>query len=36
MMRFMNMYCEGRPTASLPEDNPVKQALRKIVDNLNL
>ena len=28
--------CEGRPTASLPEDNPVKQALRKIVDNLNL
>lgn len=28
--------CEGRPTASLPEDNPVKQALRKIVDKLNL
>ena len=28
--------CEGRPTASLPEDNPVKQALRKIVDNLEL
>ena len=28
--------CEGRPTVSLPEDNPVKQALRKIVDKLNL
>lgn len=28
--------CEGRPTASLPEDNPVKTALRAIVDKLNL
>ena len=28
--------CEGRPTASLPEDNPVKQALRAIVDKLYL
>lgn len=28
--------CEGRPTASLPEDNPVKQALRAIVDKLDL
>lgn len=28
--------CEGRPTASLPEDNPVKQALRAIVDKLEL
>lgn len=28
--------CEGRPTASLPEDNPVKKALRAIVDKLNL
>ena len=26
--------CEGRPTASLPEDNPVKMALRSIVDKL--
>lgn len=28
--------CEGRPTASLPEDNPVKIALRAIVDKLEL
>lgn len=28
--------CEGRPTASLPEDNPVKLALRAIVDKLEL
>ena len=28
--------CEGRPTASLPEDNPVKMALRSIVDKLEL
>ncbi len=28
--------CEGRPTVSLPEDNPVKQALRAIVDKLEL
>lgn len=28
--------CEGRPTSSLPEDNPVKQALRAIVDKLEL
>ena len=28
--------CEGRPTASLPADNPVKIALREIVDKLAL
>ena len=28
--------CEGRPTSTLPEDNPVKTALRAIVDNLKL
>lgn len=28
--------CEGRPTVSLPEDNPVKVALRSIVDKLQL
>lgn len=28
--------CEGRPTAELPEDNPVKKALREIVSKLNL
>ena len=28
--------CEGRPTASLPEDNPVKVALKEIIKNLNL
>ncbi len=28
--------CEGKPTTGLPEDNPVKKALRKIVSNLNL
>ena len=28
--------CEGRPTASLPEENPVKMALRSIVDKLEL
>ena len=29
-------YCEGRPTAALPEDNPVKVALKEIVKKLNL
>ncbi len=28
--------CEGKPTTDLPEDNPVKKALREIVSNLNL
>lgn len=28
--------CEGRPTSTLPEDNPVKAALRAIVDQLDL
>lgn len=28
--------CEGRPTVTLPEDNPVKKALRAIVDKLEL
>lgn len=28
--------CEGRPTVSLPEDNPVKRALRDIADKLAL
>ena len=28
--------CDGRPTSTLPEDNPVKVALRAIVDKLNL
>ena len=28
--------CEGRPTASLPDDNPVKAALHAIVDKLGL
>ena len=28
--------CEGRPTAALPEDNPVKVALKEIVKKLNL
>lgn len=28
--------CEGRPTASLPDDNPVKKALREIADKLGL
>ena len=28
--------CEGRPTATLPEDNPVKVALKEIVKKLNL
>ena len=28
--------CEGRPTSSLPENNPVKQALREIVSKLEL
>lgn len=28
--------CEGRPTASLPNDNPVKAALRAIVDKMDL
>lgn len=28
--------CEGRPTASLPEDNPVKVALRAIAEKIGL
>lgn len=28
--------CEGKPTTDLPEDNPVKKALREIVSSLNL
>ena len=28
--------CEGKPTTDLPENNPVKKALREIVSNLNL
>ena len=28
--------CEGKPTAALPEDNPVKKARREIVDKLGL
>ncbi|MDO4275737.1 MAG: AAA family ATPase [Eubacteriales bacterium] len=28
--------CQGRPTASLPEDNPVKAALKAIADKLDL
>lgn len=28
--------CEGKPTSSLPDDNPVKQALREIVAKLEL
>ena len=28
--------CEGKPSAKLPDDNPVKAALRKIIDELNL
>ncbi len=28
--------CEGKPTVELPEDSPVKQALREIVKKLNL
>ena len=32
----MNMTVKGRPTSTLPEDNPVKTALRAIVDNLKL
>ena len=28
--------CEGKPTASLPEDNPVKKALREIAGKLDL
>lgn len=28
--------CAGTPTIKLPEDNPVKSALRRIVDELNL
>lgn len=28
--------CDGNPTVTLPEDNPVKKALREIVDKLNL
>ena len=28
--------CEGRPTVELPEDNPVKKALREIAGKLNL
>ena len=28
--------CEGRPTVELPEDNPVKKALREIAGKLNI
>ena len=28
--------CDGKPTASLPEDNPVKKALREIAGKLSL
>lgn len=28
--------CEGKPTVQLPDDSPVKQALREIVKNLDL
>ena len=28
--------CDGKPTASLPDDNPVKKALHEIVDKLGL
>ncbi|MBR2527528.1 MAG: AAA family ATPase [Blautia sp.] len=28
--------CSGKPTSKLPADNPVKQALRTIVDKMNL
>ena len=28
--------CDGKPTVELPESNPVKKALRDIVDKLNL
>ena len=28
--------CEGKPTINLPEDSPVKKAIREIVDNLGL
>jgi CO dehydrogenase maturation factor len=28
--------CEGKPTITLPEDSPVKQAMQAIIDKLNL
>lgn len=28
--------CEGKPTINLPEDSPVKKAIRKIVDKLDI
>ena len=28
--------CDGTPTPQLPEDSPVKKAIREIVDNLGL
>ena len=28
--------CDGKPTARLPEDNPVKKALREIAGKLSL
>jgi len=28
--------CDGKPTVSLPEDSPVKKAMREIVAKLNL
>ena len=28
--------CEGKPTVDLPEDSPVRKALRQIVDKLEL
>ena len=28
--------CEGKPTVQLPEDSPVKKAMREIVDKLGL
>ena len=28
--------CDGKPTVDLPEDSPVRAALRQIVDKLNL
>ena len=28
--------CDGKPTVRLPEDSPVRAALKKIVENLDL
>ena len=36
MSLFYEFDCEGRPTVELPEDNPVKKALREIAGKLNL